>query len=105
MLGLSLGGLSFSLCSIFVPAFPLDRNNSGSKNLKMVVWSPGGHDYLLEVVSSGSISPLLGRLPGLNGDGIGHLSILENCMEKIVIIFLKDFFYFKYDRILCWCLT
>jgi hypothetical protein len=28
--GQSLDGLSFSICSIFfVPAFPLDRNNSG----------------------------------------------------------------------------
>ena len=30
-LGQSLGGLSLSLCSIFVPAFPLNWNNSGSK--------------------------------------------------------------------------
>jgi hypothetical protein len=29
MVGRSLDGLSFSLCSIFVPAFPLDRDNSG----------------------------------------------------------------------------
>jgi hypothetical protein len=28
-LGQSLGGLSFGLCPIFVPAFPLDWNNSG----------------------------------------------------------------------------
>ena len=28
---LSLDGLSFYLCSIFVPPFPLDRNNSGLK--------------------------------------------------------------------------
>jgi hypothetical protein len=59
----SLGGLSFSLCSIFVPTFPLDRNNSGLKILKMGGWSPastGDHVYLLEVVSSGSISLLLG---------------------------------------------
>jgi hypothetical protein len=34
-LGWSLGDLSFSLCSIFVPAFPLDRNNSGLKIVKM----------------------------------------------------------------------
>ena len=32
----SLDGLSFSLCSIFVPAFPLDRNNSGLKFLRWV---------------------------------------------------------------------
>jgi hypothetical protein len=34
-LGQSLDGLSFSLCSIFVPEFPLDRNNSGLKILKV----------------------------------------------------------------------
>jgi hypothetical protein len=47
----------------FVPAFPLDWNNSGLKILKMSGWSPastGSHVYLLEVVSSRSISPLLG---------------------------------------------
>ena len=64
-LGRSLKGLSFRLCSIFVPEFPLDRNNSGSKILKMDGWphhAIGSHVYLLEVVSSGSISPLLGIL-------------------------------------------
>jgi len=35
--GWSLDGLSFSLCSSFVPAFPLDRANSGLKFLKWVV--------------------------------------------------------------------
>jgi hypothetical protein len=34
-LGLSLDGLSFNLCSIFVSTFLLDRNNSGSKILKV----------------------------------------------------------------------
>jgi hypothetical protein len=34
--GLSLDDLSFSLCSIFVTAFPLDRNNSGLKFLRWV---------------------------------------------------------------------
>jgi hypothetical protein len=65
MLGQSLGSLSFSIVSIFVPEFPLDRKNSGLKNLKMGVGSPasaGAHVYLLEVVSSSSISPLLGIL-------------------------------------------
>jgi hypothetical protein len=64
-MGQSLGGLSFSLCSIFGPAFPLDRNNSGSKILKIRGWfhdSTGGHVYLPEVVCSGSISLLLGIL-------------------------------------------
>jgi hypothetical protein len=32
----SLDAVSFNLCSIFIPAFSLDRNNSGLKNLKMV---------------------------------------------------------------------
>ena len=62
-LGLSVGRLSFSLCSIFVPAFPLTRNISGLKFLEMGGWplvSTGGHIYLLEVVSSDSITPLLG---------------------------------------------
>ena len=63
--GWSLDDLSLSLCSIFPAAFPLDKNNSGLKFLKMGGWphaSTGGHAYLLEVVSSGSISPLLGIL-------------------------------------------
>ena len=62
-LGQSLDGLFFSLCSNFVSAFPLDRKNSGSEILLMGRWphaSTRGHVYLLEVVSSGSISPLLG---------------------------------------------
>jgi hypothetical protein len=62
-LGGSLDGLSFSLCSIFVPVFPLDRNNSVLKFFKMDGWSLGStgcHVYLLEVISSDSISPLLG---------------------------------------------
>jgi hypothetical protein len=62
-LGQSLNGLFFSLCSIFVPAFPFDRNNSGSIILKMGGWfhvSSGGHVYILEEVFIGSISPLLG---------------------------------------------
>jgi hypothetical protein len=59
VLGRSLGGLSFSLCPIFVPAFPLDRNNSGLKILKIGA-STGDRVYPLEVISSSSISPLLG---------------------------------------------
>ena len=64
-LGGSLDGLSFSLCSIFVTEFPLDWNNSGSKILMMGGWpypETGGHVYLLDVVSSGSIFSLLGIL-------------------------------------------
>ena len=62
-LDLSLDGLSFRLCSIFVPAFLSDRNNSGSNFLKIGGWphpSIGAPVYLLGVVSSGSISLLLG---------------------------------------------
>jgi hypothetical protein len=36
----SLNGLSVSLCSIFVPIFPLDRNNSGLKVFKVGTWPP-----------------------------------------------------------------
>jgi hypothetical protein len=57
-LGWSLNGLSFRLCSIFVPAFPLDRNTSRLEILKMDGLpnaSNGGLIYLLEVISSGSI--------------------------------------------------
>lgn len=56
-LGMSLVVHFFSLCSIFIPAFLLDRNSSRLKFLK-VGW---GHlVYLLEMDLSGSISPLLG---------------------------------------------
>jgi hypothetical protein len=61
--GRSLDGLSFSLCSIFVPAFSLDRNNSGSKNLRWVSVAPSinsGPGLSTWVISSGSIYPLLG---------------------------------------------
>jgi hypothetical protein len=53
---------SFSLCSVFffVPVLPSDRNISGLKTLRwmggIILW-PGA--YLLEVVSTGSISPSL----------------------------------------------
>jgi hypothetical protein len=60
--GLSMDGHSFSLSSIFVPIFPLDRNISRIKNFEMGGWlhpSTGGHAYLLEVVSTGSISSLM----------------------------------------------
>ena len=63
--GRSLNGLSFSFCSIFVPAFSLEWNNSGSKILQMGRWffaSSGDHVYLLEMISLGSIFPLLGIL-------------------------------------------
>jgi hypothetical protein len=56
-----LDGLSLSLCSVFVPAFPLDRENSGLKFFKMGEWShpsAGAHVYQLKVISSGFISQL-----------------------------------------------
>ena len=59
--GWSLDCFSFSLCSIFFPV-PLYRNNSG-QIFEMGGWShhsTEGSVYLLEVASSGSISPLLG---------------------------------------------
>jgi hypothetical protein len=36
MVGQSVDVLSFSLCSIFVSEFPLDRNNTGLKILRWV---------------------------------------------------------------------
>ena len=59
MVGQSLGGLSLSLFSIFVPAFPLE-GKFWVKIFEMGGWShisTGGHVYLL--VSSGFISLLL----------------------------------------------
>ena len=64
-LGRSLDGLSFSFHSILVPAFLLDHNNSES-NTERSVGGPipplESPVHLLEVISSGSISPLLGIL-------------------------------------------
>jgi hypothetical protein len=59
--GQSLGSLSFSLCSNLVPEFPLGRNNFGLKFLKWVSGAiPQLGAMLLEVVSTGFLSPLLG---------------------------------------------
>ena len=61
-LGLPQDGLSFSLCSIFHPCIPFKQEQFWVKNVEgglvtqSLHWSPV---YLLEVVSSGSISPLL----------------------------------------------
>jgi hypothetical protein len=52
-----------SLPHFFDPAFSWVRNNSGLKILEMGGWphlSNGGHAYLLDMVSAGSPSPLLG---------------------------------------------
>ena len=60
-----LVGHSFSLISIFVCVFLLDRTNFGSKVL-LVGWcthiSTGDPVWLLELDSSGSMSQLLGYL-------------------------------------------
>jgi hypothetical protein len=61
--GRSLDSLSFSLCSIFfVLVFLLHRNISGLKFLRCTGGHPSNRDwaYLLEVVSTSCISPLLG---------------------------------------------
>ena len=88
-MGPSLGGLLFSLCSIFfffffffVPAFPLDRNNSELKILRWVV-APSlnwGHVYLLEVVSSGTISSFLGIL--VNIISVGSWELLTSFVYR-----------------------
>ena len=56
--------MAFSSVSapLFVPVFPLDRENSGLNIYEMGGWSlhsTGGHAHLLDVVSSGSVSLLL----------------------------------------------
>ena len=48
--GWCLDGLSFSLCSIFVPAFPLDRDNS---RLKIFRWVSGPNIPLGPHISTG----------------------------------------------------
>jgi hypothetical protein len=61
----SLDSLPFRLCSTFVPVFPLDRNNSGSRMFKMGRWphaSNGDLVYLLKIFYLGFISPLLSIL-------------------------------------------
>ena len=59
----SLDGLSLNFFSIFIPAFLLDSNNSGSKFLNIdggPCPSTGDPVYLLKVVSAGYSSSLLG---------------------------------------------
>jgi hypothetical protein len=49
----------------FCPCVAFSKNNSGLKMLQVSGWphpSTGEYAYLLEVVSTGSISPLLGIL-------------------------------------------
>jgi hypothetical protein len=58
--GQSLDGLSFSLCSIFCP---FEQEHFWVKFFEICGWphpSIEGPAYLLEVVSTGSSSPLLG---------------------------------------------
>jgi hypothetical protein len=53
---------------MFVPEFPLDRNNSGLNILKMGERHPAlivGHAYILQVVPCSSIFPLLGILANI----------------------------------------
>jgi hypothetical protein len=48
---------------LFVPVFPLDGSNSGLKFWRWVggpISQPGGHAYPLDMVSTGSPSPLWG---------------------------------------------
>jgi hypothetical protein len=87
-LGRSLDGLSFSLCSIFASAFLLDRNNSGSKFLKKSEWphlSTGVPVHLLEVVSSGSISPLLGILAKVIPIDPGTILKINRCKKGAML--------------------
>ena len=58
--GQSPVGPSFSLCSIFCPCSSFGQEHFWVKNFEMGGWphpSTQGHAYLLEVVSTGSISP------------------------------------------------
>ena len=61
-LGWSPDGPSFSLCSIFCPCISFGQEHSWVKNFVMGGWpypTIRGQAYLLEVLSTGSISPLL----------------------------------------------
>ena len=61
----SLDDLSFSLCFTRCPFISFRQEQFWVKNFEMGGWphpSTGGCDYLLEVVSTGSIFPLLGIL-------------------------------------------
>jgi hypothetical protein len=63
--GQSLDGLSFSLCSLFAPCVSFGEEHFWVKIFSVVLVAPslaGGHAYLLEVVSTGCISTLLGIL-------------------------------------------
>jgi hypothetical protein len=60
--GQSSDGLSFSPSSIFCPCFSFGQEQFWIKIFEMIGWShlsTGGCAYLLEVVTAGSISPLL----------------------------------------------
>ena len=64
-MGESLDGLSFSFCSIFCPCLSFGQEPFWIRNFEERVQphpSNGGYAYLLEVVSVGCISPLLGIL-------------------------------------------
>ena len=56
-------GPSFNLCSIFCHCLSFGQEHFWVKNFEIGGWPPpstGDHAYLLEVVSIGSISSLLG---------------------------------------------
>jgi hypothetical protein len=69
----SLDGLSFSLCSMFVSAFVLDRNNPGSEILK-VDGKPHSPTEVSEVVAVGHFSQ---DHPPLSPGNLSHFRPLE----------------------------
>ena len=72
MMGIVSGWFFLHSLLHFVPVFPLDRKNSEVKNFEMCQWpyfSTWGHVYLLDLVSSGSISTLLGITAKVNPIG------------------------------------
>jgi hypothetical protein len=80
--GQFLDGLSFSLCSISHPSVTFRQEQFWVKDFEMCEWphpSSGGHMSLLEVISSCSISSLLGILA--NVIFIGSRKALA-CMES-----------------------
>jgi hypothetical protein len=66
MLGRSLDILSFSLYCIFVPAFPLDRNNSQSKKF--------GDGWMVSPIS---LLGVLSKVPPTQKDMNGMYSLIS----------------------------
>jgi hypothetical protein len=74
--GWSLDGLSFSLCCIFCPCIFFRQEQFWVKYFKMGGWphpSTTGHVYLLDLVSLGSVSSLLGVLVNVIPLGASHI--------------------------------